>query len=82
MVFWESEIAGSQLLWSFDERSAKASFNMELDMAMEEPDTWICQYTVRYVRTVAPTGIICSESNHSVTFVLNHDSVSPDRRGW
>ena len=43
VIFREGEITGSELLWSFDERSTKASFDVELDVAVEEPDTYICQ---------------------------------------
>lgn len=39
MVCRKGEATGSEFLWSLDERSAKASFNMELDVAVEEPDT-------------------------------------------
>lgn len=31
---------------------------------------------------IAPTWIICLEPDHSISLVLNHDRVSPDRCGW
>jgi hypothetical protein len=49
MVCRKTEATGSKLLWSLDERSAKASFDMELDVAVEEPDTYICQYLLQVV---------------------------------
>ena len=49
MVCRKGETTGSKLLWSLDERSAKASFDMELDVAVEEPDTYICQYLSQFV---------------------------------
>jgi hypothetical protein len=49
MVCRKGKATGSELLWSFDKSSAKASFDMELNVAVEEPDTWIYQYFVNFV---------------------------------
>jgi hypothetical protein len=49
MVCRKGESTGSELLWSFDESSTKASFDMELNVAVEEPDTCIYQYFVNFV---------------------------------
>lgn len=43
MIRWESKFAGSELLRSFYKGSAEASFDMELDVAVEQPDTYLCQ---------------------------------------
>jgi len=43
MVSRKSETATSELFWSFDEGSAEASFDVELDVAVEEPDAYACQ---------------------------------------
>jgi hypothetical protein len=51
MVCRKSKTTGSKLLWSLDESSTKASFDMKLNVAVEEPNTWICQYFVNFVRS-------------------------------
>lgn len=48
MICRESKTAGSELLRSFYKGSAKSSFDVELNVAMEEPDTYLCQYTVHF----------------------------------
>jgi len=49
VVSRKSETAGSELFWSFDEGSAESGFNMELDVAMEEPDAYARQYLVYFM---------------------------------
>lgn len=47
MICRESKVTGSEFLRSFYKGSGKASFDVELDMAVEEPDTCLCQYPMR-----------------------------------
>lgn len=39
-------------------------------------------HSVRFEFFVLPTWVIGSESDDSITLVLNHERVSSDRRGW
>lgn len=50
MVFRQGEVTGCEFFRGFDESSAKASFDVELNVTVEEPDTYSRQCVINFVQ--------------------------------
>src|SRR6266567_5179649 len=44
VILWNHQIQPLQLGWGFDKRSSKSSFDMPLDVAVEERNAWIVDF--------------------------------------
>lgn len=82
MICRESEVTGSEFLLSFYKGSAEASFNVELNVAVEEPNTYHVSISCGSTIFLVPTWVVGLKPDDSIALVLNHESVSSDGRGW